>query len=305
MFIAGACSSATQNQVSKLIGNAFVRMNDLPVKIHHAICGSFNQTGIVCGSTNCYSVSIDGVTGTLPVTTYSHQYGGVVGFQDNGIIFGGSPTSSYHTEQYKPETNSWTVVNSVNAFGESSYYRFSAVASEIAIYSFGGTYHANQIYIMNTDFVWNLHPQTLRGGRDSHKAMINGKFDCFVKLNMIFKKLRLDIILKVFHNAIEIGIRGLILFFNEPSILYLVLVDEHMHETFFDVHFFRCSFFFLFYSIVYSGNLFFMFGGNGEPKIEVLHLNSDNTFNITEYDPLDNYYNYPFAFKVTEDDYLS
>ena len=48
-----------------------------------------------------------------------------------------------------------------------------------------------------------------------------------------------------------------------------------------------------------------MFGGNGEPKIEVLHLNSDNTFNITEYDPLDNYYNYPFAFKVTEDDYLS
>ena len=48
-----------------------------------------------------------------------------------------------------------------------------------------------------------------------------------------------------------------------------------------------------------------MFGGNDVTKIEVLHLNYDNTFNITEYDSLSNYHNYPFAFKVTEDEYLS
>jgi len=37
------------------------------------------------------------------------------------------------------------------------------------------------------------------------------------------QKLRVDIILKVSRNAIEIGIRWLTLSFNEPSILYLVL----------------------------------------------------------------------------------
>ena len=51
--------------------------------------------------------------------------------------------------------------------------------------------------------------------------------------------------------------------------------------------------------------MFFMFGGSGETRIEVLRLNYDNSFNITEYDTLTNYYNYPFAFKVTEEDYLS
>ena len=51
--------------------------------------------------------------------------------------------------------------------------------------------------------------------------------------------------------------------------------------------------------------MFFMFGGSGEKPTEVLRLNSDNTFNITEYDILNNYNNYPFAFKVAEDDYLS
>ena len=48
-----------------------------------------------------------------------------------------------------------------------------------------------------------------------------------------------------------------------------------------------------------------MFGGSGETQIEVLRLNNDNSFNITEYDTLDNYYMYPFVFKVAEEDYLS
>ena len=51
--------------------------------------------------------------------------------------------------------------------------------------------------------------------------------------------------------------------------------------------------------------MFFMFGGSGETPIEVLRLNYDNSFNITEYDTLTNYYNYPFAFKVTAEDYLN
>ena len=174
MFIAGACTSANQKQVSKLVGTEFVRMNDLPVGIHHAICGSFNQTGIVCGSNNCYSVSKDGLTGTLPTTSYTHTYGGVVGFQNKAVIFGGSASDSYHTEQYDPVTNSWTVVNSQNAFGESLYYYFSAVATKNSIYSFGGLNHQNQIFFMNTDYVWNLHPQTLIRAREGHKAMANG-----------------------------------------------------------------------------------------------------------------------------------
>ena len=53
------------------------------------------------------------------------------------------------------------------------------------------------------------------------------------------------------------------------------------------------------------GNMFFMFGGSGTTQIEVLHLNYDNSFNITQYDSLTNYYNYPFAFKVTAEDYLN
>ena len=48
-----------------------------------------------------------------------------------------------------------------------------------------------------------------------------------------------------------------------------------------------------------------MFGGSGETQVEVLRLNHDNSFNITEYGTLTNYYNYPFAFKVTEEDYFS
>ena len=173
MFIAGACSTAYQIQVSKLVGNEFVRMNDLPQGIHHAICGSFNQTGIVCGTNNCYSVSLDGSIGTLALTTYGHANGGVVGFQNQAVIFGGSGDDNYFTEQYNAETNSWKVVNSENAF-EGKYYRFSAVASEIAIYSFGGYNNESKIFIMNDNFVWTEHPQKLKTGRSSHKAMING-----------------------------------------------------------------------------------------------------------------------------------
>ena len=176
MFIAGACTSANQNQVSKLVGTEFVRMNNLPAKVHHAICGSFNQTGIVCGSNNCYSVTKDGLTGTLPVTSYPHAYGGVVGFNNKAVIFGGTSATSYFTEEYNPDTNSWRIVNSSNPFGETTYYRFSAVATEDAIYSFGGysEYYANRIYVMNSDFEWSLHPQALKSGRDAHKAMRNG-----------------------------------------------------------------------------------------------------------------------------------
>ena len=180
MFIAGACTTANQNQVSKLVGNEFVRMNNLPQGIHHAICGSFNQTGIVCGTNNCYSVSLDGSTGTLALTTYAHGYGGVVGFQNQAVIFGGSGSDNYFTEQYNAETNSWKVVNSENAF-EGNYYRFSAVASKIAIYSFGGTNNENKIFIMSDNFVWTEHPQTLKTGRNSHKAMMNGNSIYFLQ----------------------------------------------------------------------------------------------------------------------------
>ena len=190
MFIAGACASANQNQVSKLVGNEFVRMNNLPQGIHHAICGSFNQTGIVCGSNNCYSISKDGTTGTLALTTYTHTYGGVVGFRNQTVIFGGSGADNYFTEQYNAETNSWKVVNSENAF-EENYYRFSAVASEIAIYSFGGSSNKNKIFIMNDNFVWTQHPQTLKTGRDSHKAMINGNSIYFGQtFQILFQEIR-------------------------------------------------------------------------------------------------------------------
>ena len=47
-----------------------------------------------------------------------------------------------------------------------------------------------------------------------------------------------------------------------------------------------------------------MFGGAGEQSIEVLTLNSDNSFNITEYQNLTSYQLYPFAFNVAADDYL-
>ena len=155
-------------------------MNNLPAGVHRAICGSFNQTGIVCGSNNCYTVTRDGLTGTLPVTTYSHQYGGVVGFQNKAVIFGGNSATSYFTEEYDPYTNSWTVVNSQNAFGQLNYYYIAAVATGHAIYSFGGVNHKNQIFIMNTDYTWNLHPQTLITGRYEHKVMVNGKINVFL-----------------------------------------------------------------------------------------------------------------------------
>ena len=177
MFIAGACTTANQNQLSKLIGTDFFRMNNLPVGIHLASCGSFNQTGIVCGDKNCYSVTKDGFTKTLPLTTYSHANGDVVGFQTKAVIFGGTASDAYYTEQYDPISNSWSVVNSQKAFGGSPYYHFSAVATENAIYSFGGANHQNQIFTMSSDFVWNLHSQTLITGRSVHKAMINGEIN--------------------------------------------------------------------------------------------------------------------------------
>ena len=52
--------------------------------------------------------------------------------------------------------------------------------------------------------------------------------------------------------------------------------------------------------------MFFVFGGNsGDKNIEVLQLNSGNSFNITEYDSLNSYYAYPLVFKVAADEYLN
>ena len=152
-------------------------MEDLPGKVHHAICGSFKETGIVCGdggNWECYSVSINGNTSTIANPNYPHYLGDIVGFNGSAIIFGGGDDLSYFTERYHESSNTWEIVNSNNVW-QGNYYDFSAVAAEDSVYSFGGTgAFSGRVYRMDKNFNWKLLSQTLLHARYGHLAMING-----------------------------------------------------------------------------------------------------------------------------------
>ena len=178
-FIAGACTTSNQVQVSKLVGTEFVRMNDLPAGVHVAICASYKQKAIVCGNNSkCYSVTIDGKTGRIADTNHQHGDGVIIGFQDTALIFGGSASSSYFTERYDDTNDSWEIMNSNNVWG-SAYYYASAVAFKDKVYSFGGSSFGTNIYVMDKDYEWKLHHQNLLNSRNGHKAIINGELTSF------------------------------------------------------------------------------------------------------------------------------
>ena len=167
-------------QVSKLVGTEFVRMNDLPAGVHVSICASYKQKAIVCGdNSKCYSVTIDGKTGTIADTNHQHGNGVIVSFQDTALIFGGSASSSYFTERYNDTNDSWEIMNSNNVW-VSAYYYASAVAFEDKVYSFGGySSFTTSIYVMDKNYEWKLHDQSLLNSRSGHKAMINGELTSF------------------------------------------------------------------------------------------------------------------------------
>ena len=154
-------------------------MDDLPGNVHHAICGSFKETGIVCGNSEnwkCYSVSINGSTATIANPNYPHYLGDIVGFNGAAIIFGGNDASSYFTERYNEASNTWEIVNSNNIW-QDNYRDFSAVAAVDAVYSFGGAESfGSRVYRMDQDFNWEMLSQTLITARYGHLAMINCEF---------------------------------------------------------------------------------------------------------------------------------
>ena len=151
-------------------------MNNLPGGVHYAVCTSYQQKALVCGdNSKCYGVNLDGTTTTIADTNYQHPDGGVVGFKNKALIFGGTTDTSYFTEQYNDSNDSWEIVNSTNVWG-SNYYYFSAVATADSVYSLGGANHESSIYVMDKNFNWELHAQSLMNGRSGHKSMINGVF---------------------------------------------------------------------------------------------------------------------------------